>query len=129
RFPRRPGDEGDRRQGGPEGGQPASAGEAAGVTRSSSRGAERIEELNVPTTAAASVQPVKTAIVARDDTELSSNPAASGPNGTASTRSVFDTDMTRPTSRSGVNAYQYAVTAESVFGKQKACTANATAST
>src|SRR5205823_10624125 len=129
RLPRRPGDEGDERQGRPEGGQPPAAGEAEGVVRSSSRGAARIDELNVPTTAAASVQPVKRAMVARGDAELSSSPATSGPSGTASTRSVLETDSTRPTRRSGVSAYQYAAIAESVFGKQKACTANATPST
>ena len=96
---------------------------------SSSGGACRIDDANVPTTAAASVHAVKTPIVVRAEVCVSRSPAATGPSGTASTRSVLATDITRPTRRSGVRAYQYAFTAESVFGKQNAWRANATAST
>src|SRR6185437_7368782 len=84
RLPRRSGDEGDTGEGRPEGRQPAAPREAPAVVSSSSGGAPRIDELNVPTTAAVSVTPIRTPTVSRGETALRSSPAASGPSGTTS---------------------------------------------
>src|SRR5581483_4217988 len=95
----------------------------------STAGRSRIAFASEPYTAAASVTLISTAIVVRGETWVSRRPAASGPSGAAAARSVFDAAIARPSSRSGISAYEYAAVAASVFGKQNACTANAPART
>src|SRR5207253_577762 len=123
RLLRRPGDARDAGQGRPEGRQSAAAGEAPSVGRSRSDG------LSVPATAASTTGAARATTVTRDDVCARRRPAASGPSGVTATRSVFEADIARPSRRSGISVYEYAATAESVFGKQKAWSANAPAST
>ena len=119
-----------RRQGRPEGRQPASAGEAAGVIevleprRSADRRAERADDRGGERPAGEDGD----RRARRRRAQQQAGRERAERDGEHAQRARHRHRRGRRAGRAS-SAYQYAVTAESVFGKQNACAANADAST
>src|ERR1051326_340561 len=101
----------------------------AGACGASSLGRSRIAVVRVPAAAAITTGIARTNTVRRGEAWASRRPATTGPIGADAARRVFEAAIVRPSNRSGMRMYEYAVIAESVFGNQNACSENAEAST